>query len=44
MTLVFINEKSSILVRVHSFNPMTDLLCEKSLDKAENILSKSMKI
>ena len=40
----FINDESSTLVRVHSFNPMTDLLGEKSFDKAENILSKSMKL
>ena len=31
-------------MRVHSFNPMTDLLGEKSEVKAENILSKSMNI
>ena len=40
----FINDESSTLVRVHSFNAMTDLLGEKSFDKAENILSKSMKL
>ena len=40
----FINDKRSILVRVHSFNPMNDLLGEKSSKKVENILSKSMKI
>ncbi len=39
-----ITDENPTFVRVHSFNPMSDLLGEKILDKPENILSKSMKI